>query len=125
MDEEGELWRLEESFWLGGAQTFRSTMADGAIMVFPYPAGILQGDRITDGIGSAPRWRSVLMRDRTASIRGNVAVLAYRAEAERESEPLREMLCASTYIREEGGWRLMSHQQTPVDASTAAGSSDG
>ncbi len=114
MSDESELWRLEESFWLGGAETFRSTMADGAIMVFPYPAGILRGDAITSGVASAPRWRSVLMKDRAATIRGNVAVLAYRAEAERAGEPIRQMLCASTYLREEDGWRLMSHQQTPA-----------
>ncbi len=114
MSRESELWHLEESFWLGGAETFRSKMADGAIMVFPYPAGILQGDTITDGVAAGPRWRSVLMKDRAANIRGDVAVLAYKAEAEREGEPIRQMLCASTYLREEGGWRLMSHQQTPA-----------
>ncbi len=114
MSDESELWRLEESFWLGGAETYRSAMADGAIMVFPYPAGILQGEKITDGVTSGPRWRSVLMKDRAANIRGNVAVLAYKAEAEREAEPIRQMLCASTYLREDGSWRLMSHQQTPA-----------
>ncbi len=114
MSDEKELWRLEESFWLGGADTFRSTMADGAIMVFSYPAGILQGDRIAESVASAPRWRSVLMEDRKSNIRGNVAVLAYKAEAEREGEPIRTVLCASTYLREGEGWRLMSHQQTPA-----------
>lgn len=109
-----DLWKLEESFWLGGADTFRSNMADGAVMVFPFPAGILQGEAIERSVADAPRWRSVVMKDRTATIRGNVAVLAYRAEAEREGEPIREMLCASTYLREDGGWRLISHQQTPA-----------
>lgn len=114
MSGENGLWQLEESFWLGGAETFRSTMADGAIMVFPYPAGILQGAKITEGVASAPRWRSVLMDDRVTNIKGNVAVLAYKAEAEREGEPIRKMLCASTYVREGDGWRLLSHQQTPA-----------
>lgn len=114
MSDESDLWRQEETFWLGDVEKFRSAMTDGAIMVFPYPAGILQGEKITDGVASAPRWRSVLMKDRAANIRGDVAVLAYKAEAEREGEPIRQMLCASTYLREEGGWRLMSHQQTPV-----------
>lgn len=114
MDDQDTLWQLEESFWLGGAETFRSTMADGAIMVFPYPAGILQGETIVEGVKSAPRWRSVVMRDRKLNIRGSVAVLAYKAEAEREGAPIQTMLCASTYLREDGGWRLMSHQQTPA-----------
>lgn len=111
---DSELWRLEESFWLGGAETFRSRMADGAIMVFPYPAGIMQGERIAESVAGAPRWRSVVMADRTLTRRGNVAVLAYRATAEREGEPIRTMLCASSYVRDEDGWRLISHQQTPA-----------
>lgn len=114
MTDQANLWQLEESFWLGGAETFRSAMADGAIMVFPYPAGILQGDTIVEGVKSAPRWRSVLMKDRKLNIRDSVAVLAYKAEAEREGAPIQTMLCASTYLREAGGWRLMSHQQTPA-----------
>ena len=114
MTDQTDLWQLEESFWLGGAETFRSTMADGAVMVFPYPAGILQGDGIADSVARAPRWRSVLMSERRINLRGNVAVLAYKAEAEREGAPIQTMLCASTYVREEGGWRLVSHQQTPA-----------
>lgn len=114
MDDERALWRLEEGFWLGGAETFRSRMADGAIMIFPYPTGILQGDRITQSLAGVPRWRSVVMADRTLTLRGNVAVLAYRAEAEREGEAIRTMLCASTYVRDGDGWRLISHQQTPA-----------
>lgn len=114
MSDADALWRLEEGAWLGGAETLHSTMADGAILVFPFPAGILQGDGIARGVAARPRWRSVLMADRTANIRGNVAVLAYRAEAEQEGAPIEKMLCASTYVREEGSWRLMSHQQTPV-----------
>lgn len=110
---ENTLWQLEESFWLGGAETFRSRMADGAIMVFPMPAGIMAGDGIICGVGTAPRWRSVVMRDRRITVRGNVAVLAYQAEAEREGEPIRPLLCASTYVEDAEGWRLMSHQQTP------------
>ena len=43
-----------------------------------------------------------------------VAVLAYRAEAERPDAPILKALCASSYVRDEGTWRLMSHQQTPA-----------
>ena len=114
MNVEDELWKLEESFWLGGAETFRSKLADGAVMVFPYPAGILQGDHIAKSVEGAPRWRSVVMSNRSARIRDSVAVLAYEAAAEREGAPIVRMLCASTYLREGNGWRLMSHQQTPA-----------
>jgi hypothetical protein len=114
MSTRDDLWRLEEKFWLGGGETFHSTMADGAIIVFAYPAGILQGDSARKGVSGQPKWRSVVMADRTVNLKGDVAVLAYRAEAERPDAPILKALCASTYVRDEGTWRLMSHQQTPV-----------
>lgn len=114
MSTDSDLWQLEEKFWLGGGETFHSTMADGAIIVFAYPAGILQGDSARQGVTAQPKWRSVVMIDRTVNLRGDVAVLAYRAEAERPDAPILKALCASTYLRDDGGWRLMSHQQTPV-----------
>lgn len=114
MSTRDDLRRLEEKFWLGGGETFHSTMADGAIIVFAYPAGILQGDSARKGVSAQPRWRSVVMADRTVNQKGDVAVLAYRTEAERPDAPILKALCASTYLRDEGTWRLMSHQQTPV-----------
>ncbi len=115
MSVEQELWELEERFWLDGAETFRKKLSDDAVMVFPYPAGILQGNAIIEGLGSAPRWRSVVMSDRVFRRRGETALLAYRASAEREGEPMLEALCASTYLNDGGEWRLISHQQTPAD----------
>ncbi len=115
MTVEAELWDLEERFWLDGAETFRKKMSDDAVMVFPYPAGIMQGSAIIDGLKSAPRWRSVLMADRVFRRRGDTALLAYKASAEREDAPLTQMLCASTYLNDGGEWRLISHQQTPAD----------
>ena len=126
MSDEQELWELEERFWLDGAETYRKRLSDDAVMVFPYPAGILQGKAIVDGVDAAPRWRSVVMADRVFRRRGDVALLAYRASAEREGEPLKEMLCASTYLDEGGDWQLISHQQTPVEgAEEGASSADG
>ena len=119
MSVEQELWELEERFWLDGAEAYRKRLVSDAVMVFPYPAGILQGDAIIDGVESAPRWRSVVMSDRVFRRRGDTALLAYRASAEREGDPICEMLCASTYLNDGGEWRLISHQQTPVDDASA------
>lgn len=111
---EDALWEIEESFWTQGADFASGRMADGAVMIFPYPAGILQGQEIAQGLKSAPRWRSVTLSDRRCRRRGNVAVLAYEAAAERAGEDIYKALCASTYIEDDDGWRLLSHQQTPA-----------
>lgn len=113
---EAEFWQKEERFWTGGADYARSAMRDDAVFVFPYPAGIRRRDASLEGMQAAPRWRSVVMEDREFSRSGPVVVLAYRARGEREGDEIVEMLCASTYVDDGEGWRLMSHQQTPVGA---------
>jgi hypothetical protein len=114
MTVEDRLWTLEERFWTEGADFAKTHTAGGALMVFPYPTGILQGDQIVEGMANARRWRSVSLSDKTVRVGTETAVLAYRARAEREGEPIYEALCASTYVRDDGEWRLMAHQQTPA-----------
>lgn len=115
MSVEQELWGHEERFWLDGAETFGKRLSGDAVIVFPYPAGILQGQGMLEGLNATPNWRSVVMSDRVFRRRGETALLAYRASAERAEEDFYEALCASTYLDDDGDWRLISHQQTPVD----------
>lgn len=111
MTVEKTLWEMEERFWLDGADAARTQIADDAVMIFPFPSGILQGEA---GRTRVPQWRTVRMDDRVCSRKGNVAVLAYRVSAERAGDPIYHALCASTYVDDGGDWRLLSHQQTPV-----------
>lgn len=107
------LWDLEEHFWTGGADSARQMTAKGAVFVFPYPAGILQGDALWREKDVAQRWRSVVMTDRYVRREGAIAVLAYCVSAERGGEPIYEALCTSTYLQDDAGWLRLSHQQTP------------
>jgi hypothetical protein len=114
MRDEATLWDLEERFWTGGLDSARATTAKDAVMIFPYRAGILQGDRIWDRLKQGTRWRSVGMTDRSLTQRGALVVLAYRVSAEQADAPIYEALCASTYLHDEDKWLRISHQQTPV-----------
>ncbi len=109
------LWDMEERFWTGGADSARQMTARGAVFVFPYPAGILQGDSLWREKDVAQRWRSVEMSERHLSREGDVAVLAYRVTAERGGEPICEALCTSTYLKDGDGWLRLTHQQTPAN----------
>lgn len=108
------LWEREEMFWTKGASSARQMTSKGAVFVFPYPAGILQGDALWREKDVAQRWRSVVMSERHVSIRGDIAVLAYRVSAERDGGSIYEALCNSTYLKDEGEWLRLAHQQTPV-----------
>lgn len=113
------LWQIEERFWTSGADSARSTTAKDAVMIFPFPPGILQGDQIWPHLSGRTGWRSVSMTDRSAVRWGMLALLAYRVWAEKSEVPIYAALCASTYIHDEpDNWLRISHQQTPFDPNT-------
>ncbi len=112
--DEATLWELEERFWTGGADSARKMTANGAVFVFPYPAGILQGDALWREKDVAQRWRSVVMSERHVTRNGDVAVLAYRVSAERDGQPIYEALCTSAYLKDGESWLRLTHQQTPA-----------
>lgn len=62
--EQSILWDMEEHFWTSGADNARATTATNAVMVFPYPPGILQGDQIWPHLRQTTGWRSVVMSER-------------------------------------------------------------
>ncbi|WP_298854940.1 hypothetical protein [uncultured Ruegeria sp.] len=112
--EDAFLWSLEERFWTSGLDSARATTAQNAVMIFPFPPGILQGEQVWDHLQRNTGWRSVVMTDRNTTLRGSIAMLAYRVSAEKAGVPIYEALCASTYLQDEDNWLRISHQQTPV-----------
>ena len=114
MADKGEIWALEERFWTEGAESARNMSAKGAVFVFPYPVGILQGDSLWRDSMMAQRWRSVVFTERSFNQEKDVAVLAYHVSAERDDIPIYKAFCTSTYLQDDGKWLRMAHQQTPV-----------
>ena len=111
---EALLWDMEERGWTGGAQAARAMTSKEAVFVFPFPVGILRGETVWQAPEVAQRWRSVVMGERSFSRKGSIAVLAYEVSAEREDTPIFEALCSSTYLKDDGAWLRLSHQQTPM-----------
>jgi len=110
----GEIWEIEEGFWLDGPQFYQEHMFPGAHMTFPDPVGILKGEAILNGLKDAPRWEAVDMEEKTDLKVGDTVVLAYRATGRREGDTPYRALCSSTYVFRHQAWKLVSHQQTPV-----------
>lgn len=107
------LWEMEKSFWLDGPDFYESSMAPDARMVFPYPVGILEGEQIVEGLKQGPRWQSVEFENQTGTSLGETTALAYRATGQRDGEETYIALCSSTYVKSDGKWFLLTHQQTP------------
>lgn len=109
-----ELWMDEKRFWLDGPDFYEEKMAPEACMVFPPPAGVLRGEAILAGLRQGPRWQSVEMTERSETAWGGTVVLVYRATGTRPGAGPHVALCSSTYVRTDGGWKLLFHQQTPA-----------
>ena len=109
-----KLWEMEKSFWLDGSEFYERSMASDARMVFPSPVGILEGDKIVQGLKQGPRWETVDFENKTEAHLGDTAVIAYHATARREDNYPYSPLCGSTYVKDDGIWVLLAHQQTPT-----------
>lgn len=112
--EQIDLWDMEEHFWTSGVDSARTTTATNAVMIFPYPPGILQDSQIWPHLRQRTGWRSVVMAERRVSRWRDIAILTYRVSAEKGGVPLYKALCASTYLNDNNTWLRISHQQTAV-----------
>jgi hypothetical protein len=116
MGRDESLLALERRLWNADEDTYRDVLAEEAVMVFPEPTGVLERAEILESVASGDRWRRVeFTGDRTLEVDDGVVQLVYEARAERrEGGSTYEALVTSTYVREDGSWKLTSHQQTPT-----------
>ncbi len=120
MTSDNELIDLEQSAWealtssgADAAAFYDRVLADHILMLLP--GGMVIDDRaqVVDSMKGAD-WDSFELSDsRVVPLSDDSAIVAYRAHARRGDSDY-EALFNSTYIRENGSWRLTLHQQTPV-----------
>lgn len=113
--EQGILWDMEEHFWIGDTDSARATTATNAVMILPFPPGILQGDQIWPHLRQSTGWRSVVMAQRRVIRCSDIAILSYLISAEKADVSIYKALCASTYLNDDDTWLRISHQQTLVE----------
>ena len=116
MNQEKDLWQLEEQFWLGDAEFYKHMLAEGALMVLPQPVGILDRAATINSISAGARWQTVTFSQQRCVFQGSgIAVLVYCAQADRgEADSEYAAQCSSTYVGVKYGWQLVLHHQTPL-----------
>lgn len=120
MDIQAHIREIEERFWTASAAAFEACVAQRAVFVLPSPAGVMSRREAIEGLRSAPRWNSVELRNVTVEQPAdNLATIAYEAAARRGNKPLYRALVGSVYLRDGDAWKLVFHQQTPVDPPKA------
>ncbi len=115
-----ELLALERRGWQAlstdgdaAAGFYERTLARNVLMLLP--GGIVIDDRaqVVESMSGTP-WSSFELSDeRVHHLSDTSAVVAYRGVAVRGLDTY-TALFNSTYVNEDGRWRLALHQQTPV-----------
>jgi hypothetical protein len=117
---DADLLDLERAGWqalsLGGdaaAAFYEHVLAAQVLMLLP--GGMVLDDRgqVVDSMRGEPWDRFSLRDERVLRLGTECAVVAYRVSATRGGQSY-DALINSTYVVENGHWRLALHQQTPV-----------
>jgi uncharacterized protein (TIGR02246 family) len=96
-----------------GAAFYAEVMADDGLMVFP--GMVLDKQRTLRAMAAEPPWSTYELADvRVIEATPDSAIVTYRASAQRAGEERYEARMSSTYVRRDGRWRLILHQQTPT-----------
>jgi ketosteroid isomerase-like protein len=110
---------LERAGWnalcSGRARAFYDQVMT-ADAVFVVPGAVLDRTQTLRSWDDVPRWQSVdLDPERIISVSDDVAIVTYRARAERPDEAPYIAQFTSVYRRrDDGDWRVAFHQQTPA-----------
>lgn len=113
-----ELLELERRGWAalssdGGRAFYASILHAEALMLFPGGLRLEGKEAILESLEARP-WASFEIDEATAIELGpGAGVLAYRVAAARAGAAPYRALISSTYVRVNGAWNLILHQQTP------------
>jgi hypothetical protein len=111
-----DLLELERQFWAGGESAYLNNVDTSCLVAFSSMAGVSSREEIAKTVGDSSRWKSLKLELKgTLSPSNDVAMLTYRATATRGSDEKYTALVSSGYVQREGRWKLMFHQQTPLD----------
>jgi uncharacterized protein (TIGR02246 family) len=111
-----EVEELERRGWEAlsgpdGAAFYDDAMADDGLMVFP--GMVMDKSTAIATIREVQPWATYELAEVRVAVDANAALITYRAKAQRASQPEYEAVMSSVYVRRDGRWLLLLHQQSP------------
>jgi hypothetical protein len=114
MELRDDLVAMEKKLWSGGQSEYRNTLDSDCLVAFTEMAGISSRDEIASQ-ANARRWSDVdIDVDGLLRPTDDVAILTYHVHALREKNIPYDAVVSSGYVRRDGTWKMMFHQQTPL-----------
>ena len=114
----GELFDIEQGFWLSGKEHFFEHVDQECLLAFPQMGemhGVFARERVAATATTANRWRDLRLTERHL-LRPNsdAAIISYRADVTRADGQPYSALVSSAYVQRKDGWKLAFHQHSPV-----------
>ena len=118
-DLETQLLEMEHAFWEASTSTdfYEEHVADDAVLVFPYGVGAMDKEMTIYAVNSNEgHWESHEFEDvKVVPFCEDAGLITYRAKAIRVGdEGAFKVQVSSAYMRRDGAWKLVFHQQTLV-----------
>jgi len=112
---EDKLYELEQGFWTGGGDFYRTHLDDMCLAVFPEMTALLDREKIAQQVGDT-RWGDLVMsRKGYLSLSADFAIICYQSSARRGDRVYRALV-SSGYVQRGDDWKMAFHQQTPLEA---------
>jgi hypothetical protein len=116
-DVHDELVAIEQELGTGRGDAYRRHLAPDAVVV--VPGMTLDRDACAAAMDASPGWDECAMTDpRTTRPTNDTALLTYRWISRRGYQRY-EARMSSLYVRRDGRWLLVLHQQTPEARGSA------
>src|SRR5215831_16341886 len=120
---ETDLHALEQQFWTGDEEFYRSHLDDKCLIAFVDMTGVMSKDDIAKMVSQdPPHWHNLKLTGKGfVQPADTVAALSYQASGDRENGRHYEAIVSSGYVKRKGQWKMAFHQQTPLNATPAPG----
>ena len=112
---EQDLLNIEKGFWTEGGDYYRDHVGDECLVAFEEMAGVRSNEETADMNPGAGNWTDAKMsRKGLLELSDESAILTYAVDAKRKDGTPHHALCSTGYVKRDGEWKMMFHQQTPL-----------
>jgi hypothetical protein len=92
-------------------------LADEALII--VPGMVIDRETFLRAVTHEQPWAGHQIEDpQTVWLADDSAALVYRVRAQRDGQPEFAGLLTSVYVKRDGRWRLLLHQQTPIPSTS-------